>query len=113
MQQTAEALEEWLQQVKTEIHDLEQKSEGLEGKVHAHYQEKLMELHYTHETLEAELVGLRVEEIPRAPTPLEPSPQDLLGLETAVGLVEPETLDASPPGVILKSFFTRGTTTGQ
>ena len=70
---------------------MEQKSEGAEGKVHAHYQEKLMELHHTHENLEAELTGLRIEEIPRAPTPLVPCLQDLPGLEPAVVPVEPET----------------------
>ena len=62
VQQTAEALEEWLWQVEMEIHDLEQKSAGAEGKIYAHYQEKLMELHHTHEMLEAELTGLTAEE---------------------------------------------------
>ena len=64
MQQTAETLEEKLWQVEMRMHDLEQKSEGAEGKVHAHYQEKLMELHHPCGTLEAELTGLKTEEIP-------------------------------------------------
>ena len=90
VQQTAEALEENLWQVEMEIHDLEQKSEGAETEVHTHYQEKLLELHHTHETLEAELAGLRTEEIPRAPTPSVPSSQDLPGPEAAVVPAEPE-----------------------
>ena len=99
MQQTAEALEEWLQQVEMEIHDLEQKSQGAEGKVHTHYQEKLTELCHTHETLEAELTGLRIEEIPGALTLTVRFLQDLLGLETTVVPVEPEMSGVSPPRV--------------
>ena len=60
-----------------EIHDLEQKSGEAEGKVPAHYQEKPTELHHTYETLEAELTGLRVEEIPKTSMSLVPCPQDL------------------------------------
>ena len=97
VQQTAEAFGEILQQVGIEIHELEQKSKGAEGKVHIHYQEKLTELHHTHETLEAELTGLRTGEIPRAPTQLVTSPQDLPGLEATVVPVEPETPSASLP----------------
>ena len=81
------------------IHDLEQKSEGPDGKVHIHYQEKLTELCYTCETLEAELTGLRTEEIPGAPTPLVPSPHDLPGPEDTVVPAEPQMSGASLPRV--------------
>ena len=37
--------------------------------------------------------------IPRAPTPLIPLPQDLLGPETTAVPVEPKTSNASPPRV--------------
>ena len=47
----------------------------------------------------AELTGVRAEEIPGTLTPLVPSLQDLQGLETVAVPAEPETLDASPPGV--------------
>ena len=60
---------------------MEQKNEGAKGKVHAHYQERLKEVCYTQETFEGELVGLGTGEIPRAPTPLILSLQDLPGLE--------------------------------
>ena len=77
----------------------EQKSEGAEHKVHTQYQEKPKELHHTYETLGAELTGLRVEEIPRAPTPSGQSPQDPPALEITVVPVDPETLGASLPRV--------------
>ena len=60
VQQTVEALEKWLWQVEMKIYNLGQKSEGAKGKVHTHYQEKLIELHHTCETLEAEFASLRL-----------------------------------------------------
>ena len=73
VQQPAETLEEKLQQVETQMHDLEKKSEGTEGKDHAHYQERLIELCHTHETLAVDFAGLEAEESPRALMPLVPS----------------------------------------
>ena len=99
VQQMAGSLGESLQQVQAGIQDLEQKSKVAKGKVHAHYQERLKELHHTKETLEGELMSLGTEEIPRALTPLILSLQDLPGLEAIAVPVEPEMLNVSPPRV--------------
>ena len=99
MQQIARAMEESLQQVKAEIKYLEQKSDRPEGKVQAHYQERLKELCHTQETLEGDPIGLRMEETPGALTPLISSSQDILGLDATTIPMEPEMLSASPPRV--------------
>ena len=72
---------------------------GLRGKLHTHYQEKLTELCHNHEILEAELTGLRTEEIPRSPTPSVASSQDLPGVEATAVPAEPEMLGAFLPRV--------------
>ena len=69
VQQMAETLAESLQWVEMKIWDLEQRTEGAKGKVQTHYQEIWKELCHTQEALEEELMGLRMEEIPRVPTP--------------------------------------------
>ena len=74
-----------------EIRELEQKSKGAEGKVHAHYQERLKELCNTLKTLEGELAGLGTEQIPRTLTPSIPLPQDLLRPEAAAVPAELKT----------------------
>ena len=75
VQQAAETLGETLQQEEMEIHDLEQKSKGANGRVYVHYQEKLKELHHTCEMLEAEPTGQRAEEITGLLTPIGTIPR--------------------------------------
>ena len=98
VQQTGESSGEWLWQMETEIHDLERNSKGTEGKVHALYQEKLMELHHIHEILEAAHQPENRGDI-WGPTPLVPSPQDLLGPKMAYVPMEPEMSVVYPPRV--------------